>query len=100
MKPSAAVIITLVVDPSSTRLRLCARSPMGESGAQHSMSSSRSRFPPGDPIYKFENVLVSPHCADQTKTWLRQAMRFFLQQYDRFSTGQPLENIVEKHLGY
>lgn len=57
-------------------------------------------LPPGDPIFSFENVLVSPHCADQTKDWLNQAMRFFLQQYERFSTDQPLENIVEKHLGY
>jgi phosphoglycerate dehydrogenase-like enzyme len=57
-------------------------------------------LPVGDPIFSFENVLVSPHCADQTKDWLNQAMRFFLKQYERFSTGQPLENIVEKHLGY
>ena len=57
-------------------------------------------IPDGDPIYKFENVLVSPHCADQTKTWLQHAMSFFLQQYARFAAGQPLENIVDKHLGY
>ena len=57
-------------------------------------------IPPGDPIYKLENVLISPHCADHTKDWLNDAMRFFIQQYDRFRTGQPLENIVEKHLGY
>jgi phosphoglycerate dehydrogenase-like enzyme len=57
-------------------------------------------IPPGDPIYKFENVLISPHCADHTKDWLDQAMRFFLLQYERFRNGQPLENIVEKHLGY
>ena len=57
-------------------------------------------IPSGDPIYKLENVLISPHCADQTKVWLRQAMQFFLLQYERFSKGQPLENIVEKHLGY
>jgi phosphoglycerate dehydrogenase-like enzyme len=57
-------------------------------------------IPAGDPIYKFENVLVSPHCADHTKDWLNQAMRFFLRQYERFSNGQPLENIVQKHLGY
>jgi phosphoglycerate dehydrogenase-like enzyme len=57
-------------------------------------------IPKGDPIYKFENVLVSPHCADHTKDWLTQAMRFFLLQYERFSNGQPLENIVQKHLGY
>jgi phosphoglycerate dehydrogenase-like enzyme len=57
-------------------------------------------IPPGDPIYTFENVLVSPHCADHTKDWLNQAMRFFLAQYERFCSGQSLENIVEKHLGY
>lgn len=57
-------------------------------------------IPAGDPIYKFENVLVSPHCADHTKDWLNDAIRFFLRQYERFSNGQPLENVVQKHLGY
>jgi phosphoglycerate dehydrogenase-like enzyme len=57
-------------------------------------------IPAGDPIYKLENVLISPHCADQTKEWLNQAMQFFLKQYDHYCNGQPLENIVEKHLGY
>jgi phosphoglycerate dehydrogenase-like enzyme len=57
-------------------------------------------IPPGDPMYKLENVLLSPHCADHTKDWLDQAMSFFLQEYERFSNGQPLKNIVEKHLGY
>lgn len=57
-------------------------------------------IPPGDPIYKFENVLVSPHCADHTRDWLNQAMRFFLAQYNRFCIGEPLANIVDKHLGY
>jgi phosphoglycerate dehydrogenase-like enzyme len=56
--------------------------------------------PPGDPIYKLENVLLSPHCADHTKTWLDDAMRFFIAQYERFSASQPLLNVVEKHLGY
>ncbi len=57
-------------------------------------------IPSGDPIYTLENVLISPHCADHTKDWLNQAMRFFLLQYERFCNGQPLQNIVEKHLGY
>lgn len=57
-------------------------------------------IPEGDPIYKFENVLVSPHCADHTKDWLNDAMRFFLAQYGRFVKGEPLENVVQKHLGY
>jgi phosphoglycerate dehydrogenase-like enzyme len=51
-------------------------------------------------MYQLENVLLSPHCADHTKEWLNRAMRFFLQQYERFVTGDPLENVVNKTLGY
>ena len=57
-------------------------------------------LPPGDPMYSLENVLLSPHCADHTAEWLNQAMRFFLEQYRRYSNGEPLENVVNKNLGY
>ena len=60
----------------------------------------REPLPPGDPMYRLENVLLSPHCADHTKQWLNQAMQFFLEQYHRFSNGEPLKNIVNKSLGY
>lgn len=57
-------------------------------------------IPTDDPIWGYENVLISPHCADHTKTWLEDAMRFFLAQYERFRKGEPLKNIVQEHLGY
>jgi phosphoglycerate dehydrogenase-like enzyme len=57
-------------------------------------------LPAGHPLYKLENVLLSPHCADHTADWQDQAMRFFLQQYDSFEKGEPLKNIVNKRLGY
>lgn len=57
-------------------------------------------IPADDPIFKLPNVLISPHSADHTKDWLNQAMQFFLEQYQRFLNGQPLKNIVQKHLGY
>jgi phosphoglycerate dehydrogenase-like enzyme len=57
-------------------------------------------LPPGDPMYRLENVLLSPHCADHTAEWLNRAMRFFLEQYRRFVNGEPLENVVNKSLGY
>ncbi len=57
-------------------------------------------LPPGDPMYKLENVLLSPHCADHTKEWLNQAMRFFMEQDRHFANGEPLENVVNKSLGY
>jgi phosphoglycerate dehydrogenase-like enzyme len=57
-------------------------------------------LPAGHPLYRLENVLLSPHCADHTADWQDQAMRFFLEQYGRFEKGQPLKNIVNKRLGY
>jgi phosphoglycerate dehydrogenase-like enzyme len=57
-------------------------------------------IPKDDPIWDFENVFISPHTADHTRDWLDQAMRFFIRQYDRFLAGEPLENVVDKHLGY
>ena len=57
-------------------------------------------LPAGHLLYKLENVLLSPHCADHTPDWQDQAMRFFLEQYGRFEKGEPLKNIVNKRLGY
>jgi phosphoglycerate dehydrogenase-like enzyme len=57
-------------------------------------------LPAGHPFYKLKNVLLSPHCADHTHDWMDQAMRFFVEQFDRFSKGVPLQNIVDKKLGY
>jgi phosphoglycerate dehydrogenase-like enzyme len=60
----------------------------------------REPLPAGHPFYRLKNVLLSPHCADHTPGWLEDAMRFFLQQFERFRNGEPLHNIVDKKSGY
>jgi phosphoglycerate dehydrogenase-like enzyme len=57
-------------------------------------------LPRGHPFYHLENVLLSPHCADHTRDWLDNAMRFFIAQFERFRCGQPLWSVTEKELGY
>lgn len=57
-------------------------------------------LPAGHPFYSFENVLLSPHCADHTPDWHDDAMRFFLAQLERFRHGEALLNIVDKKRGY
>ena len=57
-------------------------------------------LPAGHLLFKLENVLLSPHCADHTAHWRDQAMRFFLTQYGRFERGESLKNVVNKQLGY
>jgi len=57
-------------------------------------------LPAGHPLYAMENVLLSPHCADVVAGWKEDAMRFFLDQYERFRKNEPLLNVVNKRLGY
>jgi phosphoglycerate dehydrogenase-like enzyme len=57
-------------------------------------------LPASSPLYRLENVLLSPHCADHTKDWLNQAMQFFIDQYTRYAAGEPLLNVVDKKAGY
>ena len=57
-------------------------------------------LPQGHPFYYLDNVLLSPHCADHTADWKEAAMRFFVQQFERFRKGEPLLNVVDKQLGY
>jgi len=57
-------------------------------------------LPVGSPLYKLENVLLSPHCSDHTSDWLEQAMQFFVDQFARFAAGEPLLNVVDKRAGY
>jgi len=57
-------------------------------------------LPEGHPFYRLDNVLLSPHTADHTADWLDRAMQFFLDNFARFHKGQPLQNLVDKKLGY
>lgn len=57
-------------------------------------------LPPGHPFYSRANVLLSPHCADHTATWLEEAMQLFLDNFSNYAEGKPLANIVDKKQGY
>ena len=57
-------------------------------------------LPPGHPFYALENVLLSPHSADHTEGWAGLAMHVFLDNFERFRNGQPLQNLVDKKAGY
>jgi phosphoglycerate dehydrogenase-like enzyme len=57
-------------------------------------------LPRGHPFYRMENVLLSPHSADHTAGWVLRAMDVFLDNLERFRSGRPLRNPVDKSLGY
>jgi len=60
----------------------------------------REPLEPEHPFWSMDNVLLSPHTADRTATWLDEAMELFLENYRRFAAGQALLNVTDKRLGY
>lgn len=60
----------------------------------------REPLPAGHALWELDNVLLSPHCADNTETWLLEATELFLDNYERFSRGDALRNVVDKKAGY
>jgi phosphoglycerate dehydrogenase-like enzyme len=57
-------------------------------------------LPAGHPFYAMENVLLSPHTADRSPESRSGAVQFFIENFERFRKGEPLENVVDKHAGY
>jgi phosphoglycerate dehydrogenase-like enzyme len=57
-------------------------------------------LPADSPLWTLDNVLLSPHSADQTAGWMEQAMTCFRQNLDRFLRGEPLANVVDPRRGY
>jgi phosphoglycerate dehydrogenase-like enzyme len=57
-------------------------------------------LPPGHPLWRLPNVLLSPHCADHVPGWVDEAMRVFLRQLERFRRGEPLADVADKAAGY
>ncbi len=59
-------------------------------------------LPEDHPFWDMENVLISPHCTDRTHDpdWLDLSTQCFVENFQRYVTGQPLLNIVDKRAGY
>lgn len=57
-------------------------------------------LPANSPLWEMENVILTPHCGWMTPHCHRRAMDIFLDNLDRYRSGQPLRNVVDKRLGY
>ena len=57
-------------------------------------------LPEDSPLWRMENVLLSPHSADHTATWQQESVEFFLENFARYRNGELLLNVVDKQAGY
>lgn len=57
-------------------------------------------LPADSPLWTLPNVIVSPHMSGDARGWDAALTDLFAAQLRRYRSGQPLANIVDKHLGY
>ncbi len=57
-------------------------------------------LPKGHPLWKFENVVISPHIAGRSDGEHARYMELFGENLKRFAAGEPLLNVVDKQKGY
>ena len=62
----------------------------------------REPLPKDSALWGMDNVLISPHCTDHTDEpdWLDLSMQVFVDNFHRYQKGDPLENVVDKGMGY
>jgi phosphoglycerate dehydrogenase-like enzyme len=57
-------------------------------------------LPADHPLWSYENVIVTPHCAAVYDGWEIKSVRMFAGNLARYLNGEPLENVVDPARGY
>jgi phosphoglycerate dehydrogenase-like enzyme len=57
-------------------------------------------LPPGDPLWQHPRVIVSAHMSGDSAGWADRTIELFASNLARWRAGEPLHNVVDKHLGF
>jgi len=57
-------------------------------------------LPVDHPLWGYDNVAITPHCAAVYDGWDVKSVRMFADNLARYRCGEPLENVVNPERGY
>lgn len=57
-------------------------------------------LPADHPLWTYENVIITPHCASVYDGWDLKSVRMFADNLARWRNGEPLQNVVDPERGY
>lgn len=57
-------------------------------------------LPAGHALWNLENVIITPHMSGDTEDYLDDLGKLFVDNLKRYCRDEPLENIVDKDLGF
>ena len=57
-------------------------------------------LPESSPLWKMDNVLITPHCAALSPLYLDRAMQFFCENLVLYMNNKSMMNVIDKERGY
>ena len=57
-------------------------------------------LPPESPLWEMPGVIITPHVGAQSKRRIDDATELFCDNLQRFRSGRPLRNLIDKQLGF
>jgi phosphoglycerate dehydrogenase-like enzyme len=57
-------------------------------------------LPPDNPLWKFPNVIITPHIAGISSHYDQRAVDLFVENLQHYLDGQPLLNRIDLERGY
>ncbi|MEU6175252.1 2-hydroxyacid dehydrogenase [Streptantibioticus parmotrematis] len=88
-----ALLVNVARGPVVETKSLLAELESGRLGAALDVTDPEP-LPPGHPLWHAPGVLISPHVGGSTSAFQPRAERLIRAQLRRFTTGEPLENVV------
>ncbi len=69
-------------------------------GAGVDVTDPAEPLPAGHPLWKFDNLIITPHIAGRSDGEHARYMAIFRENLRRFQNNEPLINVVDKEKGY
>jgi phosphoglycerate dehydrogenase-like enzyme len=99
MKPSALLV-------NIARGDVCDEAALTRALAEHRIGGAaldvfeREPLPADSPLWRLDNVLISPHISGLTPHYDERAGQIFEANLRRYLAGEPLYNLVDRNKGY
>ena len=99
MKPSA-LLINVARGPVVVERDLVAALSAGKLAGAGLDVTEVEPLPAESPLWDLPNVIITPHVGAQSQRRIDDTTNFFCDNLRRYLAGQPLLNLVDKHLGF